>query len=109
MVAARTPDSAVYQATSAVIMPSQPPIWIHVVPLLPARYPMVKARKVRNKKKNTAMRAPVSLNVARNIKKVKMVHPRTKTPSAVLRFFPSERAIPVGGKRIMPTASQNPP
>ncbi len=114
MVAARTPDIAVYHASSAVTMPSQPPIWIHVVPSDPlalTHHPMVNPRKVRDRKANTAMRAPLLLNVLRNIITVKIVHPRRKAVSPEATAFSAVRAarIPVGGKSTKPRAIQKPP
>src|SRR5437016_1197153 len=44
----------------------------------PAIHPMVNARKVKNSNPKTAIRAPLILNVAINIKPVKIVHPRRK-------------------------------
>src|SRR5260370_38723504 len=98
---------------SAGMVPSQHTSWIHAV-LGPASHPMVKARKVRDRKKNTPMRARLLLNVARNIRTVKIVHPRRKTPTPAAASVPSKSTrflVPPAkhGKRRRPRDVQKPP
>src|SRR5215467_1498540 len=71
---------AVYQTrgavTSAVRMPSQPPITVVPAP----NAPRVRSRKVRDRRTKTVMRAQLVLRVARVIKTVKIVQLRKKKP-----------------------------
>ena len=109
LLEARTPARASYQARRAVMMPSQPPICVMAVDADNA--PIVRNKKVRVRKPNTAMVTNVVLSVAVNIKNVKIVQPRRKTPIAVpsVPVLTSAATIPDAGKRAKPRASQKPP